>query len=302
MSTTVAHLVQYQGSKRKLAPQILQYMPQHCKRLLEPFSGMAALSLAAAAQNRADFFVINDLNRPLVALLQEAVEQPERLVHDYTAVWQEQFSWQEGGHVQHYFAVRERFNQGAQQPAHMLYLLARCVKGAVRYSSTGQFNQSPDKRRHGTRPDTLQRNVSRISALLKGRCTFRSEDYRQVLALTEPGDVVYLDPPYQGVSETRDQRYFSGLPFEEFAASLEVLNERGVDFLVSYDGTCGDKAYGKDLPASLGCRKILLQAGLSSQALLLGRRSVTCEALYLSRRLSALAEASDAADNAGPSA
>ena len=40
-----------------------------------------------------------------------------------------------------------------------------------------------------------------------------------------------------------------------------------------------------DLPSDLGCRKVLLNAGLSSQALLLGRRQVTYEALYISRGL-----------------
>jgi len=31
----------------------------------------------------------------------------------------------------------------------LLYLLDRCVKGAVRYNKEGWFNQSPDKRRLG---------------------------------------------------------------------------------------------------------------------------------------------------------
>lgn len=42
MNGKVPHIVQYQGSKRILAPQILQYMPNRFNRLIEPFSGMAA--------------------------------------------------------------------------------------------------------------------------------------------------------------------------------------------------------------------------------------------------------------------
>lgn len=40
MNGTVPHIVQYQGSKRNLAPQILPYFPQRFNRLIEPFAGM----------------------------------------------------------------------------------------------------------------------------------------------------------------------------------------------------------------------------------------------------------------------
>ncbi|MDR2934870.1 MAG: DNA adenine methylase, partial [Candidatus Adiutrix sp.] len=40
------HIVQYQGSKRILAPQILKYMPRQFNRLFEPFAGMAAITIA----------------------------------------------------------------------------------------------------------------------------------------------------------------------------------------------------------------------------------------------------------------
>ena len=106
--------------------------------------------------------------------------------------------------------------------------------------------------------------------------------------MVTPGDVVYMDPPYQGVSEAKDCRYLSGLPFEEFAESLETLNRRGIDYLISYDGVCGGREYGRELPSELGCRKVMLNAGLSSQALFLGRKSVTYEALYVSRGLVSL--------------
>lgn len=284
MNGTVPHIVQYQGSKRKLAPQILQYMPPHIKRLVEPFAGMAAISIAVANEKKADSFYINDLNEPLVNMLQEAIEAPEQLLTEYTAVWSEQFKYGED-HVKHFYVVRERFNSGEQTPANMLYLIARCVKGAVRYGNDGKFNQSSDKRRHGTNPKNLERNVYAISNLLKGKTTFSSVDYREVFKAVKPGDLVYMDPPYQGVTNVRDNRYFSGVPFDEFAKALEILNKKGVDYIVSYDGECGGKEYGEDLPQSLGCKKVMLNAGLSSQALLLGKKSTTFEALYVSKAL-----------------
>lgn len=284
MNGPTPHIVQYQGSKRNLAPQILQYFPRKFNRLIEPFAGMAAITIAASKQRRADHYHLNDLNEPLVSVLRESVTNPQRLIDDYTCVWNEQLSF-DGGSVEHFYKVRDEFNNGNQCAANMLYLLARCVKGSVRYSSTGQFNQSPDKRRMGTNPKNLAKNVYLISSYLKGKTEFTSVDYREVTRNAKPGDIVYMDPPYQGVCSSHDSRYFSGIDFNDFVECVEDLNRRRIDFVISYDGTCGDKQYGNDLPDELGLRKIMLNAGLSSQSLLLGKKETTIEALYLSHNL-----------------
>lgn len=284
MNGTTPHIVQYQGSKRNLASQILQYIPKKFNRLIEPFAGMAAITIAVSKQKRAERYLLNDLNEPLVNVLRESITNPQQLVEDYTRIWSEQLTYQ-GGSVEHYYKVRNDFNNGNQCAANMLYLLARCVKGSVRYSSSGQFNQSPDKRRMGTNPINLSRNVFLISSYLKGKTDFSSVDYRDVTRNARPGDVVYMDPPYQGVCSSRDSRYFSGIDFNDFVECVDDLNRRGVDFVISYDGTCGDKQYGIDLPKELGLRKIMLRAGLSSQSLLLGKKETTVEALYLSHNL-----------------
>lgn len=284
MNGKVPHLVQYQGSKRKLAPQILQYMPIRFQRLIEPFSGMAAITIATAFEGRTNSFIINDLNAPLVNLLKEAIENPQKLIREYSQVWNEQFLYGEN-HVQHFYAIRDQFNAGNGTSANLLYLLARCVKGAVRYGKNGNFNQSPDKRRHGTSPTNLEQNVYAISNLLKSKTQFYTLDYRDIFKMAQPGDIVYMDPPYQGVTNVRDNRYFSGVPFDEFTAAIKTLNEKRIDYLISYDGECGGKEYGEELPQDLGCKKILLNAGLSSQATLLGKKSTTYEALYISKSL-----------------
>ena len=284
MNGVTPHIVQYQGSKRNLAPQILQYIPKRFNRLIEPFAGMAAITIAVAKQRRADHYLLNDLNEPLVNVLKECIKHPQRLIDDYTRVWSEQLTYQ-GGSVEHFYKVRDDFNKGNQSAANMLYLLARCVKGSVRYSSSGQFNQSPDKRRMGTNPKNLARNVFLISSYLKDKTEFSSVDYREVTRNARRGDVVYMDPPYQGVCSLRDNRYFSGIDFNDFVECVDDLNRRGIDFIISYDGTCGDKQYGIDLPEELGLRKIMLNAGLSSQSLLLGKKETTVEALYLSHHL-----------------
>ncbi|MDT3700336.1 MAG: Dam family site-specific DNA-(adenine-N6)-methyltransferase [Thermincola sp.] len=284
MNGRIPHIVQYQGSKRILAPQILNYLPTNFNRLIEPFAGMAAITIATAKEKRAKQYYINDINEAIVKLLQMAINNPSELVITYTEKWKEQFEYP-GGHIEHYYYVRNCFNSGEQSCANMLYLLARCVKGAVRYGKNGNFNQSPDKRRHGTSPKNIAKNVYAISSLLKGKTVFSALDYHDIIDMAKPGDLVYMDPPYQGVSNTRDNRYFSGVNFDDFSKTIETLNKKHVDFLISYDGECGGREYGNDLPRNLKCRKILLNAGLSTQATLLGKRHTTYEALYVSENL-----------------
>lgn len=284
MKRSVPHIVQYQGSKRKLAEQILRHMPRKFERLIEPFSGMAAISIAVAYRNMADNFVINDINPEVVAVLQSAIETPEELISSYSSLWNEQFSYEKGTEA-HFYKVRDDFNKGDKTACSMLYLLARCVKGAVRYNSAGEFNQSPDKRRNGTSPESLSVNVRSISNILKGKASFYSKDFREVLDMAQKGDVVYMDPPYQGVTNVRDHRYIAGLSYDDFVVALDDLNRRGIDYIVSYDGSLGAKKYGRDLPAFLDLTRYDLNAGLSTQALYLGKKLDTFEALYVSSGL-----------------
>lgn len=277
------HPIQYQGSKRNLASGILPYFPNDIQTLYEPFAGSAAMTIAAAASGLAQNFVINDLNQPLANLLQRIVEFPAETSAFYAAVWHQQGE-DAVQSVAHFNAVREEFNC-TQKPELLLYLLSRCIKGAVRYNKCGEFNQSPDKRRRGTLPKTMQRNIFGVSQLLKGKSRFTSVDYQVAVGDAGVQDLIYMDPPYQGVSGERDSRYLAGLAFDSFVASLERFNQRGLSFIVSYDGTLGNRSYGQPLPQHLDLQQLNLPAGRSSTATLLGRDDVTVESLYLSKPL-----------------
>jgi DNA adenine methylase len=117
--------------------------------------------------------------------------------------------------------------------------------------------------------------------VLEGRCQTVSTDFVSLFVAAKHGDFFYLDPPYQGTSEGRDQRYISGVSRDRMIESLKILNEKKIPFILSYDGSCGDKDYGDPLPNTIA-RRILLDVGRSSQATLNGRNDVTVESLYVS--------------------
>jgi DNA adenine methylase len=271
----------YQGSKRGLAPSILRYLPKEIETLIEPFAGSAAITIAVAVANFAEKFIINDFNRPLIELWWEIINRPEKLAQRYELLWREQHE----DRRQFYDKIREKFNI-ARQSDHLLYLLARCVKASVRYNANGEFNQSPDNRRNGIHPATMRKNLLGASALLRGYTECHSLDYKEIVMRAIPSDVIYMDPPYQGVCGERDPRYLKSIQFDEFVTVLEALNSRNISYLVSYDGRTGDKIHGRQLPSHLKLKLVELAAGRSTQATLLGRTEITYESLYLSHALS----------------
>lgn len=272
--------IPYQGSKRGIARQILALFPDQADTLVEPFAGSAALSVAAAYHKKATQFFLNDLNQPLTDLLARIINQPQQIAHEYESLWRAQL----GQEREYYDFVRDEFNK-THRPDYLLYLLARCVKASVRYNAEGEFNQSPDNRRKGRLPESMRQEICNFASLLAGRTAVRHGDYQELLPVISATDLVYLDPPYQGTSQNKDPRYYSGLDPDELIEFLAELNKRQVRFILSYDGRTGDKTYGVTLPVALNLYHLEVHAGRSSQATLLGGVADTYESLYLSPAL-----------------
>jgi DNA adenine methylase len=276
----IPHPIPYQGSKRNLAKYILPFFPLEIETLFEPFSGSAAISIAAASHGKSSHFHLNDVNQPLIALWNEIINNPNKITAQYENLWLEQ----QGNVRKYYDVVRDSFNK-TKRADYLLYLLARCVKASVRYNANGDFNQSPDNRRLGRNPQQMKDDIFAVSNLLRNKTTLTSADYKEVLIRATSKDLVYMDPPYQGVCATGDPRYFSGIDFDEFMKELKKLNKKDVPFILSYDGRTGKKSYGQNLPDELEMYRLEVEAGRSTQATLLGRDDVTYESVYLSKNL-----------------
>jgi DNA adenine methylase len=275
------HPIPYQGSKRALAPQILALIERrNFRRFYEPFAGSAAMTIAAANANLANEYIIGDSLAPLVGIWNEILSSPRQLANTYERIWCGQL---ENDH-NYYNQIRDEFNR-SHDPALLLYLLVRCVKNALRFNGRGEFNQSHDKRRLGMRPEKMRYEILEASFLLAKRTTAVCADFESTLAECTEEDLVYMDPPYEGTTKGSDKRYHQGLERERLITALTDLNQRHVPFILSYDGRCGDKTYGEELPEELNLTHIELNAGRSSQSTLSGRSDITIESLYLSSNL-----------------
>jgi DNA adenine methylase len=271
------HPIPYQGSKRNLAKLIAPYVPKECGVMFEPFAGSAAMTIYAAHHGMARRFVVGDSLKAIVDLWGLIVANPSETEQHYRAIWQGQLT----SGVDYFNQVRARYNQ-ARDPVDLLYLVCRCVKNAVRFNAQGNFTQSVDKRRMGMHPDKMKAAIDGVASLLAGRVEFRHGDWLDTTSDATSSDFVYMDPPYLGTSIGRDKRYHEQLAPDTLISGLEALLDRRIRFALSYDGMTGDKEYGPPLPTHLGLTRLLIDAGRSSQATLVGRSEKTLESLYLS--------------------
>ena len=88
--------------------------------------------------------------------------------------------------------------------------------------------------------DSRVRLVDQLSDALAG-VALRDDDFAEVLSAAAPGDLVYLDPPYQPMSATADFAEYSAAGFDrdDQARLLDAvadLDARGVSFVLSNSG------------------------------------------------------------------
>ena len=63
-----------------------------------------------------------------------------------------------------------------------------------------------------------------MSFLLKGKAAISSMDYKEMVSDIKNTDLVYMDPPYQGICG--DSRYCSGIDHNEFVNFFSDLNKK----------------------------------------------------------------------------
>lgn len=195
-----------QGSKRKQNGIIASLFPLDTTCLIEAFCGSAAATLAIRAEGYRGQTIINDLNSSITRLWHSIIEAPTDLSLGYSKVWQAQFEdpFSLLSAKEYFNIIRDRFNNAdVEDPADFLFILNRIVKGALRYNSSGKINQAADGRRRGAQPHVTDKRIHEASALMR-KVLVQNKDWRDIIALACTTDFLYLDPPYQGTTETAE--------------------------------------------------------------------------------------------------
>ena len=185
--------LKWAGGKSKLAPFIEFNLPkQPRKRLIEPFAGSAAVSMAL------DFeaYVLNDTNPDLIGLFHALKEEKQAFI-DYA----KSFFSTENNLESRFYELRKRFNACVElneRAALFVYLNRHAFNGLCRYNSKGEFNVPFGRYKTPYFPEAEMQSFIEKA----GRIELMCGDFQVALNFAGYDDVVYCDPPYVPLSET----------------------------------------------------------------------------------------------------
>ncbi len=231
----VQPFLKWAGGKRQLLAAIRPLIPAKIDRYYEPFVGGGAVLFDLQPRSA----TINDCNAELVNCYTMIRDYPEELLLEV-----EKFA----NTREAFYDIREmdRSPDFASLPpieraARLLYLNKTCYNGLFRVNSQGQFNVPFGNYKNPLIADpTVIRAVSRY--LNASGVTLLNTDFAEVMQYAKRGDFVYMDPPYDPVSDTSS---FTGYNLNGFDRAdpcrlkevCDTLTTRGVKVLLSNSDT-----------------------------------------------------------------
>jgi len=236
--------LKWAGNKTKVLPHIIPHIG-YPKRYCEPFGG----SLAVALNTPAEQYILNDVNKDLVAIYQNLVNANDDSFVQYC----EELFVPENNTREAYLELREHFNQATdttERARLFIYLNKHCFNGLSRYNSKGEFNvpygrEFKDK---NTKEKKIENAYFPREEMMNFRMYFLSKQLVRFTSLSfedsslyedlEAGDVVYFDPPYVPASDTANFTSYATDGFTSdqqvhLAQLAESLASKGVRVIVS---------------------------------------------------------------------
>lgn len=234
----VSPIVKWVGGKRQLLPELLPLLPRRLTdyTYCEPFLGGGALFFAIQPKRA----IVNDINFDLIVLYSVVRDDVESLISELEKFKNDSDSFYS---IREWDRDKEYYNNLSplKKSARLVYLNKTCYNGLFRVNNAGEFNTpfGNYKNPNIVNAPTL-RAVNRY--LNTNTVNFTSCDYTHVLAGLPKKTFVYLDPPYDPVSDTAN---FTGYTKGGFGKEAQIklrkqcdeLDSRGIKFMLSNSAT-----------------------------------------------------------------
>lgn len=226
--------VKWAGGKRQLIPILGENIPESFGTYFEPFLGGGALLFHILASRSRPRCGISDLNSDLVLAYSVVRDRIDELVASLRG---HEKKYQKNSKT-YYYSVRSGSpDDDVERTSRLIFLNRTCFNGLYRVNSRGEFNVPLGRysNPHIVNEDSL-RAASR--ALGSGRVSVKCRDFEAVLGDAKKGDFVYLDPPYQPVSETANftsytEKCFGDVDLRRLANLCHKLDSRGCAVMIS---------------------------------------------------------------------
>jgi DNA adenine methylase len=224
MSDTKSFL-RWAGSKRRLIPKLRVYWNSGFTRYVEPFVGSAALFFAIEPAKA----VLTDINSDLVETLCAVRDHHRAVCNRLHRLPQGKDS---------YYRIREEDASKLSpldRAARFVFLNRFCFNGLYRTNRNGKFNVPYAASKTGQLPS---QEVLCKAAKILSCAQITSRDFEETLQDVQPGDFVYMDPPYAVQNSRIFRQYgpdcFGTDDLTRLASALPDIDRCGATFLVSY--------------------------------------------------------------------
>lgn len=213
-------LLKWAGGKTQLLGEIIPKIPQKYGRYIEPFFGGGAVFFALHPAGG----VISDSNPELVNLYSSVAADVDGVM-----AWLRRYK----NTAEMFYVVRAldwTKLSNVEAAARTIFLNRTCFNGLYRVNKSGQFNVPFGRYKN---PKIIDEETLMAASAILSNTTIFCGDYKTVLRENaQPGDFIFLDPPYLPVSEYADfKRYTKEQFYEEdhveLAAEVKRLHELG---------------------------------------------------------------------------
>ncbi len=247
-------LLKWIGNKQRFAAEIISHFPREFGAYHEPFLGSGAV-LGSLAPERA---FASDVFAPLVEIWRTLRDDPQQLKVWYRDRLEQT---QQQGKVAAYDAIKASYN-AQPNAADLLFLCRACYGGVVRFRKKDGHMSTPCGAHEPISPANFAHRVDVWHERTHG-AEFSVMDFEAAMRRTEPGDLVYCDPPYQ-----HSQQILYGaqaFSLERLFDSIASCKQRGVYIALSIDGSkrSGTLACELPIPNGLFAREATVNCGRS---------------------------------------
>lgn len=232
----VTPIVKWVGGKRQLLDELNPLMPKRFTTYCEPFVGGGALFFS----NQPKRAIINDLNGDLILTYEVVRDNVDELI-DCLKFYENT--------ADYFYKIRDLDRNRAifdqlsktEKAARLLYLNKTCYNGLYRVNSAGEFNSPFGNYKN---PNIVNEPVLKAvhKYLSQNDISFYNEDFENTLKRVKKGGFVYLDPPYDPVSNTSSFTGYNKGGFDRdeqirLKSCCDELSNKGIKFMLSNSST-----------------------------------------------------------------
>lgn len=260
----VAPVVKWVGGKRQLLDEITPLLPKRMKSYCEPFLGGGAVLFSVQPAKA----IVNDLNEDLIGAYEVIRDELDALLlslkkHENTA--------------EYFYAIRDmdrdrekyRAMTKVEKASRLIFLNKTCFNGLFRVNSSGEFNSPFGNYKN---PNIVNEPVLRaVSKYFNASdITFCNEDFAETLSKVGKGCFVYLDPPYDPVSNTASFTGYNKGGFDRYEQirlkqCCDELTKRNINFMLSNSATDFIKELYKDYHVTVVRAKRAINSDVSKR-------------------------------------